>query len=468
MERKYFGIVFKGKPSFDERDLTAKLFLSPRISAEHVKKIIPLLSEGRVTIESINKTSQEGHEELKNWLESGTEVHSIFQRKIKTWIELFDELMPDDYAYLEEHFGITKKELLGDASIQKKKEFSSPKELADFVKQYIKGQDEAIEDLSVSIYMHLDSKRKHYTSHIKMPSLLIGPTGSGKSEMLRIFGLACDCPVIHLNCPDLVAEGWKGRHLSEIFAQSLSDNCSIEDLKYAIIVMHELDKITHYGQKIVGNNGTDADADQQSNIMGLSDKGHNIYIETGFDSGTMSQKLTKLPVDNFLVLFDGAFDGIENIIRRRLHIGSTIGFSQSETKEETNSNLMSYLSEEDLIEWGYSPEFLGRIGKIITLRPLSEEVIYQIAVSAKGSILQEHIEYCRKNNINVTFSEGAIKYLAANVVKSGLGFRDMGRRLCEIMYRKYYELIGSDCINRDVEVSREYVEKIMNKKQVTE
>ena len=467
MERKYFGIVFKGKPSFDERDLTAKLFLSPRISAEHVKKIIPLLSEGRVTIDSINKTSQEGLEELKNWLESGTEVHSIFQRKIKTWIELFDELMPDDYAYLEEHFGITEKELLGNVSFQKKIGLSSPKELADFVKQYIKGQDSAIDDLAVTIYMHLDSRRKHYTSRVKTHSLLVGPTGSGKSEMLRIFGLACDCPVIHLNCSDLVAEGWKGRHLSEIFAQSLSDNCTLEDLEYAIIVMHEFDKITHYGQKIVGNNGTDADADQQSNIMGLFDKGHNIYMETGFDSGTMSQKLTKLPVDNFLVLFDGAFDGIEDIIRRRLHVGSTIGFSQSETKEETNSNLMSHLSDEDLIEWGYRPELLGRIGEIIMVNPLSEDTIYQIMVSAKESVLRSHIELCSQNNINLNFSEGALRYLASEAMKSGLGFRNVNKLLYQTMKQIYFDWLGIDCTKkqRTVEVSKEYVEKILHLKE---
>lgn len=465
MERKYFGIVFNGEPLFDEQSLIAKLFLSPRISAEHVKRILPLLSKGRVTVDSILKMTDEGINELKTWMEANTDIQPIFRTKVKAWTGIFEPLKLSDYEYLEANYGLTQQMLLGDTNLMQKKRFSSPKELADYVKQYIKGQDAAVEALAVTVYMHLESKRNHYTSSIKTHPLLIGPTGSGKSEMLRIFGLACDCPVIHVNCSDMVAEGWKGRHLSEIFAHTLSDNCTLRDLEYCVIVLHEFDKITHHGQRIVGNNGTDADYDQQSNIMGLFDRGHCIYIDSGFDSGTMSQKLSKLPVDNFLVVLDGAFDGMESIVKKRLHIGTTIGFAQNEKTLEV-SNILSYVNDEDLVAWGYMPELIGRIGEIITIEPLSEEIVYQILVSAKESVLRSHIDFCGKNNISLHFSEGALRYLASEAIKSGLGFRNVNKLLFRTMRQIYFERLGSiESGQGCIEVSKEYMEKMLHLKQ---
>lgn len=465
MERKYFGIVFNGETFFDEQSLIAKLFLSPRISAEHVKRILPLLSKGRVTVDSVIKTAQDGIDELRTWIETGTDILPVFKTKVKAWSGMFEQPQSSDYAYLEVNYGITKEILLGDSSFQQKKDFSSPKELADYVKQYIKGQDAAIEDLAVTVYMHLESKRNHYTSNIKTHPLLIGPTGSGKSEMLRIFGLACDCPVIHVNCSDMVAEGWKGRHLSEIFAHTLSDNCTLRDLEYAVIVLHEFDKITHFGQRIVGNNGTDADFDQQSNIMGLFDKGHCIYLDTGFDSGTMTQKLAKLPVDNFLVVLDGAFDGMESVVKKRLHIGTTIGFTQNETVVDV-TNTLGLVNDSDLITWGFMPELIGRIGEIITINPLSEETVYQILVSAKESILRSHIDFCGKNNIELHFSEGALRYLASETIKSGLGFRNVNKLLFRTMRQIYFDRLGSiDSEQGCIEVSKDYMEKMLHLKQ---
>lgn len=467
MERIYFGIKFHEKQCFDEKKIAAKMFLSPRVSAEHAVRILSLLAKGRITLEMVERTLQEGVDELKMWIATGTDIPSVFTSKLKAWAGIFGEPQSADYVYLEKNYGITRWDLFGDYTLQKKSKFTSPKELADYVKQYIKGQDSAIENLAVTIYMHLDSKRKHYVSRTKTHPLLIGPTGSGKSEMLRVFALACDeCPVINLNCSDFLAEGWKGRHLSEIFAQALSEKCSIKDLEYSIIVLHEFDKITHYGQRIIGNNGTDADKDQQSNIMGLFDRGHCIYIESGFDNGTMTQKLTKLPVDNFLVVFDGAFDGLETIIKRRLHIGKTIGFTQTASADD-NTEILSRVTDADLVEWGFMPELIGRIGEIVTVNPLSEETIYQILVSAKDSILQSHFDLCIKNNIKLDFSEGALRCLASETMKSGLGFRNANKLLYQTMKQIYFDCLGTDDSDkqRTIEVNREYVEKMLNLKQ---
>lgn len=464
----YFGINIRKNKKFDVNDICARLFICPRISPEHATKMLNMLVDGKLSIESfINKTDSY-IEELSRQKEIGNDIPHIMNNKLAAWGKVFNTPAQKDYKYLEKKYGFTQNDLFGNTVEENVAPVKSAKEMASFVKQYIKGQDEAIDKLAVPFFLHLDSKRKQYISKLKAPVLVMGPTGVGKSEMFRIFGKVCDCPVIRINTSEIVPAAWKGLHITDILAREINNDVTIKDLEYAIIVFHEFDKLTHFGQKIVGSNGTDMDTDMMRDIMRLFEIDHSLHLENGFDAQNMSARSYRLPVDNLLIVFDGAFSGIDEIIKKRLNIGRCIGYSQTQSNKYDGVNLQRLVTTEDLIQWGYMPELLGRIGECVVMNPLTSDVIYEIMTSAKDNILQSHVDFCSKNNVDLRFEEDAIRYIAAEAHKSGLGFRNVKTLLSKALNRLYYDLPEGTNPKKKliINISKDYVMQNINVKQL--
>lgn len=464
----YFGINIRKNKKFDVNDICARLFICPRISPEHATKMLNMLVDGKLSIESfINKTDSY-IEELSRQKEIGDDIPHIMNNKLAAWEKAFNTPTQKDYKYLEKKYGFTQNDLFGNTVEENVAPVKSAKEMASFVKQYIKGQDEAIDKLAVPFFLHLDSKRKQYISKLKAPVLVMGPTGVGKSEMFRIFGKVCDCPVIRINTSEIVPAAWKGLHITDILAREINNDVTIKDLEYAIIVFHEFDKLTHFGQKIVGSNGTDMDTDMMRDIMRLFETDHSLHLENGFDAQNMSARSYRLPVDNLLIVFDGAFSGIDEIIKKRLNIGRSIGYSQTQSNKYDGVNLQRLVTTEDLIQWGYMPELLGRIGECVVMNPLTSDVIYEIMTSAKDNILQSHVDFCSKNNVDLRFEEDAIRYIAAEAHKSGLGFRNVRTLLSKALNRLYYDMPEETSAKKKhvINISKDYVMQNINVKQL--
>ena len=464
----YFGINIRKNKKFDVNDICARLFICPRISPEHATKMLNMLVDGKLSIESfINKTDSY-IEELSRQKEIGDDIPHIMNNKLAAWEKVFNTPTQKDYKYLEKKYGFTQNDLFGNTVEENVAPVKSAKEMASFVRQYIKGQDEAIDKLAVPFFLHLDSKRKQYISKLKAPVLVMGPTGVGKSEMFRIFGKVCDCPVIRINTSEIVPAAWKGLHITDILAREINNDVTIKDLEYAIIVFHEFDKLTHFGQKIVGSNGTDMDTDMMRDIMRLFETDHSLHLENGFDAQNMSARSYRLPVDNLLIVFDGAFSGIDEIIKKRLNIGRSIGYSQTQSNKYDGVNLQRLVTTEDLIQWGYMPELLGRIGECVVMNPLTSDVIYEIMTSAKDNILQSHVDFCSKNNVDLRFEEDAIRYIAAEAHKSGLGFRNVRTLLSKALNRLYYEMPEETSAKKKhvINISKDYVMQNINVKQL--
>lgn len=464
----YFGINIRKNKKFDVNDVCARLFICPRISPEHATKMLNMLVNGKLSIESfINKTNSY-IEELSRQKGIGDDIPYIMNNKLAAWEKVFKAPIQKDYKYLEKKYGFTQNDLFGNTVEESVAPVKSAKEMASFVKQYIKGQDEAIDKLAVPFFLHLDSKRKQYVSKLKAPVLIMGPTGVGKSEMFRIFGKVCDCPVIRINTSEIVPAAWKGLHITDILAREINNDVTIKDLEYAIIVFHEFDKLTHFGQKIVGSNGTDMDTDMMRDIMRLFETDHSLHLENGFDAQNMSARSYRLPVDNLLIVFDGAFSGIDEIIKKRLNIGRSIGYSQTQSNKYDGVNLQRLVTTDDLIQWGYMPELLGRIGECVVMNPLTSDVIYEIMTSAKDNILQSHVDFCSKNNVDLRFEEDAIRYIAAEAHKSGLGFRNVRTLLSKALNRLYYDMPEETSAKKKhvIRISKDYVMQNINIKQL--
>lgn len=465
MGTMYFGLHIIKNDKFDAQDIAARLFLCPRISPEHASRMLDMLIGGSLSVDSFIRKTNSYIEELSRQKEIGNDIPRIMKNKLESWEKVLKAPTQQDYKYIEKKFGFSQRDLLGTVK-ESISMVRSAKEMASYVKQYIKGQDEAIDKLAVPFFQHLDSKRKRYTSKIKTPVLVMGPTGVGKSEMFRVFGKICDCPVIRINSSEIVPAAWKGLHISDILAREINDNVTIKDLEYAIIVLHEVDKLTHFGQKLVGSSATDMGADMMRDLMRLFETEHSLHLENGFDPQNMSARSYRLPVDNLLIVFDGAFSGIDEIIKKRLNIGRSIGYGHTQSNKYDGINLQRLVTTEDLIQWGYMPELLGRIGECVVMNPLTTDVIYEIMTSAKDNILQSHVDFCSKNNVDLRFEDDAIRYIAAEAHKSGLGFRNVKTLLSKALNRLYYDM-SEDASPKDrliISISKDYVMQNINVK----
>lgn len=369
-----------------------------------------------------------------------------------------------DKKYLFENFSFNESNLkIGDTTMEDNdSSFHSPKELAEIVQQGIKGQDDAINRLSVPIAMH-DMCRRNGVPNIIRSILLMGDTGVGKSETIRLYGNIFNnkYPIIHVNSNEIVPMAWKGLHLSDLILNSMQSNgYTIEQMKYSIIMFHEFDKIVHYGQRLVGDRSTDQDNDMVRECMQLFETGRYLVLENGLNPQSYQPCRYNLPTDNLLIIFDGAFVGMENIIRKRLHLNQSLGFSRIQENSCEINNLMKEVTKDDLVTWGYLPELVGRIDEVVVMNKLTSDIIYEILTDAKDNIMQTHIKFCEQNSIKVEFTKEAIWMISNKAASSGLGFRDVRSSLSRIMTPIYFEHCGATSENTlTIVIDKEYVEK---------
>ncbi|MBO7571225.1 MAG: AAA family ATPase [Bacteroidales bacterium] len=451
-----FGITVMWDNSYDFREVAARLFVCHRIVPEKVKNIVDMLVDGKMSISKFLKVTDAQVADAVWREENSIDFSEIMATRKHVWSKFFGSPSDDDYYFLEEKYGISMECLFDDGVCTK---FDSAKDLSSRVKEYVKGQDDVIDQLAVPFFQHLESKRTGSTMRIKCPTVLMGATGSGKSEIIRRFAELCDCPVVRINTIDVVPNGWRGNHICDIFGHYLDDRYKLEDLEYAIVVFHEFDKIAHYQRPKSGND--DMDGDYMREIMRMFESDYSLMIEKGGGDVMSLPKKFDLPTQNFLVIFDGAFVKMEEIVKKRLNIASSIGFN-SKPVEDSHSNFLKYVNEEDLITWGFMPELVGRIGQVLALEPLSSDVIYQIMTTAKDSILLEHIDYCHNYNLNVKFEESALRYISDIAYNSGMGFRNVKTILSKCMNSIYYEYCSvsnslEDSDPKSISIDKDYV-----------
>lgn len=321
--------------------------------------------------------------------------------------------------------------------------FNNPQELANWVKKYVFGQDDTIDHISVPFFQHYRSFLKKETCPIKTPSLVIGPTGVGKTEMYSRFSELIGCPTIPVKISEMTPEDLKGNYISTCFYQKYAKGCSVKDLEYTVVIVDDLDTITSYGKCLASDTSSDFQVGIVKELMHLLDSETSFLISdpTGMNS-------IELPTKNMLIMFAGAFNGIEDIIRNRLGGEKSIGFSlehndnndKSDDNDSCEKNLLSQLCYGDLLEYGIPHCLLNRLGGIYLLNPLSGEDIYQILNNAKDNVLAHHRDYCSKYGVDLRFTEGALRYISQCASKLGLGVRGAQKLVTISMHDIYYSI----------------------------
>lgn len=457
---KFFGIKVAKDDNIDYQNLIARLFMCPYFTPEHAIQYTQMLENGELSVERLEEMIED---ETLSATINNDRSDEVMREQLKEWEHLLGSMTDEDKAYLYENYGFKASELKVEKKVAKKEinKFNSPKESASIVQQYIKGQNDPILKLSVPIAMH-DKCRRLGIPNIIRSVLLMGHTGTGKSEMIRRFGdLYNDMPIVHVNSNEIVPTGWRGLHLNDMILNAmLSNNYTIEQMKYSIIMIHEFDKIVHHNQRIVGEQGTDMDMDMVRDYMYLFESGRSLVLENGLNS-SYSPCRYNLPTDNLLIIFDGAFVGMEDIIRKRLNVNNrALGFSHSNVSDSAiNANIMKEVSRDDLVSYGFIPELVGRIDEVVVMNQLTPDVIYEILTDAKDNIMQTHIDFCQRNNINLKFTKEAIHMISNKAANSGMGFRDVRSTLSKIMTPIYFEHCGTTNTSEEqtIVIDKDYV-----------
>lgn len=472
---KFFGLPIMcsktDRPVYER--LIANLFLHPQITSEHVKRYIDQLNRKMLSIERLLRLTSDGVEGLFLNQSLGIDLSELMHDKIQDWIGAFGEPTESDWAYLEENYNLGKESLMGEKNPMPQIDFHSPKELATCVKQYVVGQDRAIDMLSVPFFQQYESKRHGQPCLIKTPVLLIGPTGSGKSAIFQQFGRYCKCLVVPINSSEISGTQWKGTHMTDVILRTIKNKYGPKFMdivnrdnvinEYICVLFDEVDKIPHHDQKIAGSAGTDFNTDIMCDLMRLLNSGEDLFLEDGFNQDG-SPKGYKIPVDNMLVVFAGAFSGIEDVVRKRLHLNKSIGFSQASASATGIDALLKQVASEDLIEWGFMPELIGRIGNICALNSLTPDLIYAIMTNAKDNVLQFHIDYCHQYNIDLHFTSEALHLIADAAYESGLGFRNVKTLLSKCLNPIYYEFCDEPkkTAMQTINIDQDFIAKQLN------
>lgn len=462
-ENKYFlGVEFKNDTvqGMDYREVAVRIFLCPTIPFKKIEAVVNSLESGKMSVATFLNRTDAQILRLREKDENDNIMDLMIDR-IEEWPEELGGPVKEDWAYITELFGFTYNDLYVHGTTSDT--VLSAEEMADYVKQYVFGQDDVINQLAVPFWQHLESKRNGGGSNIKTPMLLIGHTGLGKSEICKRFSEVCgDCPIIQISSNEITPMSWKGVHITDYFLNKLKAGIAKEELEHAVLVFDEFDKITHYNIRIASEKGVDMDADLQRDIMHILDRDFITIVDDNPLSHSQYNGL-QLSTKNLMIVFAGAFTGIEDIIKRRCNAGKAIGYV-NQGCAQIQTNWMKRVCEKDLEEWGLLPELIGRLGSICVLNPLTSDMIMRIMSSAKESILQAHVEYCKQHNVNLVFTDEAIRYIAELAYNSGLGFRNVKTLLARCLSPMYFRM-GRVIENHEqqVNVDKAYIEKALGR-----
>lgn len=310
-----------------------------------------------------------------------------------------------------------------------------PHEIKEKLDEYIVGQNEAKQILSVAVYNHYKRiKIKSDTRIQKSNILLIGPTGSGKTYIMQTLANILNTPFAIVDANTFTEAGYVGDDVSSIlkklYFQAEGD---IELLEKGIVYVDEVDKLV---SKIDNHNARDVNGTGvQQAFLKMMEGGEQTFQ---LDQGGSKNEVT-VNTDNILFVFGGAFIGLNKVIDGRINKKTSIGFgSTPEPVNETNDT--KNITQTDLIKYGFIPEFVGRIPIIVEISQLTKDELKMILTKPKDAIVKQYKTLIKADGVSVKFDDSAINYIVEEANKKALGARGLRGIIDKSMNILMYEL----------------------------
>ena len=350
-------------------------------------------------------------------------------------------------------------------------DYYTPKEIKKHLDEYIIGQDDAKKSLSVAIYNHYKrmilTMSQNETITDKSNIIMVGPTGCGKSAMVKRIADYIGVPCYIADATTLTQAGYVGDDVESILSGLLrASYWNKNRAEYGIVVIDEVDKLAKRGSNQHISRDVVGEGVQQALLKMV--EGDMVGVPPQEGRKHPDQPLIYINTKNILFIATGAFSGIEDIIKGRLRM-NRIGYT-TETKcdDDDSENLYSHISQEDLRQYGMIPEFIGRFPVITNVNQLTKDDLVKILTEPKNSLVNQYKEMMGVDNIDFNIDKEGLELVAEISLKLKTGARGL-RSIMESIFNDFvYDFVDDDELDKtEITITKDYIKKSLHKRYST-